>query len=1099
MCQSFQPENVPIGVYTHINFAFASIDPNTFAVVPADSGDVDLYTRITNLKKQDQALKVYIAIGGWTFNDPGPTAKTFSNLVGSIANQQAFFRSTYNFDGVDIDWEYPVADDRSGSPEDYANYPAFLRNLKLALLASSGGRSGVTVTLPVSYWYLQNFDISSMEPWVDWFNVMSYDLHGLWDKDNKWLGPFLNSHTNLTEISEYLDLLWRNDIPPSKVNLGLAFYTRTFVASDPGCMQPACLFDAVGSPGPCTNNAGTLSNAELTNMVRNAGVTPTLDKDAAVQIAAVGRNWITYDDAESWALKLDFARGVCLGGVMVWAISEDYTDGTYSKQLQSVTQYRSPSVISNIIVGGDGGTGSTVDGPTSLVLRNQCMWANCGQSCPAGYSTVPRKDNSGSGIMNDGSRCRGGQLRTFCCPANERIPTCGWYDFNNGKCGKKFNSVCPAGSEQIIGPYSTEVGSTGIACNNGGFQVACCETKPFVTTDLGYASCQWDGTPPDCNDNRNGNDPVTAICRQYDSEFSYALFASPAGDGAVHCNGGYDRMYCCNPPTTEAQWLSCSWVFPNHHDDGFCEAYCPAGTVRLAMKDPEVYFSCSGNQGGWAYCCTPMFLSEAENDDETGDAFSAALVDVVQNGCDWTFDSSSPISRSLETFFNTSSGNSSETSLEKRGASSYNCELAYADTYNMLGTIDLNARIPLRNGWDDAMQVLGIDSLPATVIAVIPNPDAFRQMDLQLQVVFVKALLSMVPELSAKVSSTFVTLVCPWWWVADLGLTEDPDDGGLDPGDPYQRRKRDMLSMEELPIEDLSVDELPVDELPVDELPVDELPVNELPVEEISKETKKTRSADPLDDVDLSGFLGPFNLTDIGELFKDIKRGLAELQERFENDLDALSKANADVDVVTEPEELLRSIEERAQTGSSRSYKVTSQKYNTQQWPPLTVRSSPYPNGDGGDSLIDATNDNSRYIVVSKGCGPTDYTLVTNAAKGASNKWVSEHILELQTIPRFLTALLDGQLAAVPSMDIPSEVFTTASTNTVRMFTQAFQTWTHETGNTISPADRALRYCGSTTDVDGMVVADASLNAIKGRVSFLSFILSLFPSLISLV
>ncbi|KAL1888161.1 hypothetical protein Sste5346_009771 [Sporothrix stenoceras] len=86
-CQAFIPEDISLGVYTHINFAFASIDPNTFAVVPAEDGDVDLYSRVTALKQQDQAHKVYIAIGGWTFNDPGPTATTFSNLVGSTANQ----------------------------------------------------------------------------------------------------------------------------------------------------------------------------------------------------------------------------------------------------------------------------------------------------------------------------------------------------------------------------------------------------------------------------------------------------------------------------------------------------------------------------------------------------------------------------------------------------------------------------------------------------------------------------------------------------------------------------------------------------------------------------------------------------------------------------------------------------------------------------------------------------------------------------------------------------------------------------------------------------------------------------------------------------
>lgn len=44
---------------------------------------------------------------------------------------------------------------------------------------------------------------------------MSYDMHGTWDKESKWLGAYLNAHTNLTEIESLgLDLLWRMNIPP---------------------------------------------------------------------------------------------------------------------------------------------------------------------------------------------------------------------------------------------------------------------------------------------------------------------------------------------------------------------------------------------------------------------------------------------------------------------------------------------------------------------------------------------------------------------------------------------------------------------------------------------------------------------------------------------------------------------------------------------------------------------------------------------------------------------------------------------------------------------------------------------------------------------
>lgn len=245
-CDAYTPENIPPGVYSHLNFAFAGIDPATFRVVPADPGDVALYSRLTKLKKFDPDLKVSIAIGGWAFNDPGATASVFTNLVASEANQRTFFASlisfmdTYGFDGVDIDWEYPVAEERAGREQDFGNYPMFIANLRSAL-DGAGGR-GLTITLPVAYWYLRHFDIIKMEPHVDWFNMMSYDLHGAWDAGNKWLGNYLLSHTNLTEITDYFDLMWRNNIKPEKVVMGLAFYSRTFRATSGSCMDPGCTF-----------------------------------------------------------------------------------------------------------------------------------------------------------------------------------------------------------------------------------------------------------------------------------------------------------------------------------------------------------------------------------------------------------------------------------------------------------------------------------------------------------------------------------------------------------------------------------------------------------------------------------------------------------------------------------------------------------------------------------------------------------------------------------------------------------------------------------------------------------------------------------------
>jgi len=68
-----------------------------------------------------------------------------------------------------------------------------LRNLRAALDAT-GRKFGVSITIvseeatvasvreaanisqPSSYWYMQHFDIVSIDPIIDWFNIMTYDL-----------------------------------------------------------------------------------------------------------------------------------------------------------------------------------------------------------------------------------------------------------------------------------------------------------------------------------------------------------------------------------------------------------------------------------------------------------------------------------------------------------------------------------------------------------------------------------------------------------------------------------------------------------------------------------------------------------------------------------------------------------------------------------------------------------------------------------------------------------------------------------------------------------------------------------------------------------
>jgi chitinase len=110
------------------------------------------YRSLTQLKARQPGLKVYIALGGWDFNDPGPTRTTFSDLAASQSAQDTFFESLLSFmlhnefDGVDLDWEYPVADDRGGKPEDFANYVTLVKRLR-GRLNQAPKHFGITLTL----------------------------------------------------------------------------------------------------------------------------------------------------------------------------------------------------------------------------------------------------------------------------------------------------------------------------------------------------------------------------------------------------------------------------------------------------------------------------------------------------------------------------------------------------------------------------------------------------------------------------------------------------------------------------------------------------------------------------------------------------------------------------------------------------------------------------------------------------------------------------------------------------------------------------------------------------------------------------------------
>lgn len=80
------------------------------------------YRQFAGLKTYNRQLKTLLAIGGWNEG-----SKRFSKLVEDPARRRKFIKSAirflrqHNFDGLDLDWEYPTLRD-GGRPQDKENY-----------------------------------------------------------------------------------------------------------------------------------------------------------------------------------------------------------------------------------------------------------------------------------------------------------------------------------------------------------------------------------------------------------------------------------------------------------------------------------------------------------------------------------------------------------------------------------------------------------------------------------------------------------------------------------------------------------------------------------------------------------------------------------------------------------------------------------------------------------------------------------------------------------------------------------------------------------------------------------------------------------------
>jgi len=266
---------------------------------------------------------IYPSIGGWTLSDPYPP------MAADAASRRIFARNCrdlivdYNFDGIDLDWEYPGYAAHSGSPADKENFNLLLRDIREELegLTAETGRSyGLTAALPCGPSNIQNIDIATVSMFLTEFNLMSYDFHGAWDVNTGVNSP-LYDQSNDPEpgwsVNGCVENWVTRGAPRERLNIGLGFYGRSF-------RDAKGLGVAHGGNDDMSWDIDEGSPQYFNIMDQISSMSIQWDDESETPYAFFTEGGlISYDDERSICLKTEYTNSNDLNGFIIWELSGD--------------------------------------------------------------------------------------------------------------------------------------------------------------------------------------------------------------------------------------------------------------------------------------------------------------------------------------------------------------------------------------------------------------------------------------------------------------------------------------------------------------------------------------------------------------------------------------------------------------------------------------------------------------------------------------------------------------------------------------------------------------------------------------------------------
>src|SRR5438105_90128 len=328
--RGYAPADIPAAKLTHLNYAFANVEGGEI-VVGHPELDLDMFARLREIKQQQPHLKTLISVGGWSWSKNFSDAALSAESRARFADSGVAFVRQHGFDGVDIDWEFPVAGGMAGNivrPDDKANFTLLLQALRERLDAAGKADAKtylLTAALGAAHKHIETLKVAAL---LDWVNLMTYDFSGTWDTRAGHVAPLFhdpalpagNPQNNVDGlVGQYLAA----GVPPRQIVLGFPFYGYSWKKCGPADHGQ---YQACEGAGRGTWEAGALDYSDIAkNLVNRNGFSRYWNAAARSPwlFNPVTGEFVSYEDTESLTHKLRFLKLRKLAGAMFWELGGD--------------------------------------------------------------------------------------------------------------------------------------------------------------------------------------------------------------------------------------------------------------------------------------------------------------------------------------------------------------------------------------------------------------------------------------------------------------------------------------------------------------------------------------------------------------------------------------------------------------------------------------------------------------------------------------------------------------------------------------------------------------------------------------------------------